>query len=192
LSRVYDISRPLAKGAWTWDGDTPFDCGLAWKMAEGSSVNVGRLTMSLHCGTHIDAPLHFAEGAPTSDAIPLDHCIGPCEVIGLDRLGSATAERVLVRANGRAPDVATLDRIPVLKLFGTDWHSVDPMDSKTLDAHHHLWKRDAVILEELDLSGVPDGHYSLIALPLRLMGMDAAPVRAVLIGPPEGPGAGPR
>ncbi len=181
MSRIYDISRPLAKGAWTWPGDTVFDCGLAWKLAGGSSVNVGRLTMSLHCGTHIDAPFHFADDGPTSEWIPLDHCMGRCEVIPIERLGEATAERVLVRAGGRAPDVATLDRIPVLKLFGTDWHSVDPLDSKTLDAHHHLWKRGAVILEELDLSEVPDGHYELIALPLRLVGMDAAPVRAVLV-----------
>ena len=180
MSRLYDISRPLVAGAWVWPGDTPFDCSLAWKISEGSSVNVGRFTMSSHCGTHIDAPFHFSDDAPTSELIPLDSCIGPCEVITLDRLTSATAERVLVKAGGRAPDVATLDRIPILKLFGTDWHSVDPMDSKTLDAHHHLWKRGAVILEELDLSEVPEGHYELFALPLKLVGMDAAPVRAVL------------
>jgi len=182
LSRIYDISRPLAKGAWTWPGDTAFDCGLAWRMAEGSSVNVGRVTMSLHCGTHIDAPFHFSDDGPTSEFIPLEHCIGPCEVIPIERLGEAREERVLIRSHGGAPDVATLDRIPILKLFGTDWHSVDPLDSKTLDAHHHLWKRDAVILEEIDLTGVPDGRYELIAMPLKLVGMDATPARAVLVG----------
>lgn len=181
MSRIYDISRRLAPGAWTWPGDTPFDCGMAWKIADGSSVNVGRLSMSLHCGTHIDAPLHFADGAPASDAIPLEHCIGPCDVIALDRLASATAERVLVKARDGAPTVAQLERLGSLKLFGTDWHSVDPMDSKTLDAHHNLWKRGAVILEELDLSAVPEGRYELIVLPLSLAGMDAAPARAVLL-----------
>lgn len=182
MSRLYDISRPLAPGAWTWPGDTAFDCGLAWKMADGSSVNVGRFTTSTHCGTHIDAPFHFAPEGPTSGAIPLDACIGPCEVLSIDRLGAATAERVLVKAGGRAPLVGELEHLGALRLFGTDWHSVDPVDSKTLDAHHHLWRRGAVILEELDLSSVPDGRYELIALPLRLMDLDAAPVRAVLIG----------
>lgn len=180
----YDISRVLAPGAWTWPGDTPFDCALAWRRAAGASVNVGRLSMSLHCGTHMDAPFHFADDGPTSEHIALDHCIGPCEVLPLARLAAATAERVLVKAAGAAPTVAALEALPrPLKLFGTDHHSVDPMDSTTLDAHHHLWRRGAVILEELDLAGVPDGTYRLVALPLRLAGMDAAPVRAVLLAP---------
>lgn len=179
---IYDITRPLAPGAWTWPGDTPFDCSLAWRMAEGASVNVGRLTMSLHCGTHFDAPFHFAPAGPTSEHIPLAHCIGECEVLPLSRLSDARAERVLVKANGGAPAVSQLERLKQqLKLLGTDWHSMDPMDSRTLDAHHHLWRRGTVILEELDLSEVPDGHYRLVALPLRLVGMDAAPARALLL-----------
>jgi arylformamidase len=181
VSRIYDITRPLERGAWVWSGDTPYDCSLAWKMDEGSSVNVGRVTMSLHCGTHMDAPFHFMPGGPTSEQIDLDHCIGSCEVLPMDRLGEATAMRVLVKSGGATPTLAQLERLGTLKLFGTDFHSVDPLDSKTLDVHHHLWKRGAVILEELDLSGVPEGRYALIALPLRLVGMDAAPVRAVLV-----------
>jgi len=183
VSRIYDISRPLERGAWVWSGDTPFDCGLAWKMSEGNGVNVGRMTMSLHCGTHMDAPFHFAPDGPSSEQIPLARCIGPCEVLPLARLADATAERVLVKAYGGTPALDQLERLGTLKLFGTDFHSVDPMDSRTLDVHHHLWKRGAVILEELDLSAVPDGRYGLIALPLRLVGMDAAPVRAVLVEP---------
>jgi len=181
VSRIYDISRPLERGAWVWSGDTPFDCGLAWKMSEGSSVNVGRLTMSLHCGTHMDAPFHFAPHGPSSEQIPLAHCIGPCDVVPLARLADATAERVLVKASGGTPTVEQLEKLGSLKLLGTDFHSVDPMDSKTLPVHNHLWRRGAVILEELDLSQVPDGRYGLIAMPLLIKGMDAAPVRAVLI-----------
>ncbi len=145
-------------------------------------MNVGRVTMSCHTGTHADAPFHFAPDGPTTERIPLEHCLGPCEVLPLAQLPSATAERVLVRSGGGAPTVGQLDALRgPLKPFGTDGHSVDPMDSKTLEAHHRLWRMGAVILEELDLAGVPDGRYELIALPLRLVGMDAAPVRAVLI-----------
>ena len=57
------------------------------------------------------------------------------------------------------------------------------MDSQALDVHHALWRRGAVILEGLDLSVVPDGEYQLVALPLKLAGMDASPVRAILIAP---------
>jgi arylformamidase len=152
-------------------------------MSEGNSVNVGRVTMSLHCGTHMDAPFHFAPDGPTAEQVDLDHCIGSCDVLPMDRLAEATAPRVLVKADGRPPTLEQLERLGPLKLFGTDFHSVDPLDSKSLDVHHHLWKRGAVILEELDLSAVPDGRYALIALPLRLVGMDAAPVRAVLVEP---------
>ena len=181
---IHDISRALAPGVWTWPGDTPFDCSLAWRMAEGASVNVGRLTMSLHCGTHFDAPFHFDPAGPASESIRLENCIGPCEVLPLERLAEATEERVLVRAAEGAPTVAQLERLKQrLRLLGTDGHSMDPLDSRTLDAHKHLWRRGAAILEELDLSGVPDGRYQLIALPLRLAGMDAAPARAILLSP---------
>lgn len=181
MSRLFDITRTVAPGIWVWPGDRAYDCSLTWKMARGDSVNVGQVTMSCHTGTHMDAPFHFVEGGPTAEQIPLDSCIGPCEVLPLARLAEATAERVLVKANGEAPTVPQLERLRGLKLFGTDFHSVDPMDSKSLAAHHCLWKMGAVILEELDLGAVPDGRYRLIALPLRLAGMDAAPVRAVLI-----------
>jgi arylformamidase len=181
LSRLYDITRTLVPGIWVWPGDRAYDCSLTWKMSAGQSVNVGQVTMSCHTGTHMDAPFHFSEQGATAERIPLENCIGPCEVLPLARLESARAERVLVKANGGAPTVAQLGTLAGLKLFGTDFHSVDPMDSKTLEAHHRLWKMGAVILEELDLSAVPDGPYRLIALPLKLGGMDAAPVRAVLV-----------
>jgi arylformamidase len=180
--RIRDISRPLDPSVWVWPGDTPFSGELGWKMAEGASVNVGRFTMSCHAGTHMDAPYHFAEDGPRSDAIPLGHCIGACDVLPLARLAESTAERVLVKAEGGVPTAAQLGALGRrLRLFGTDHHSVDPMDSKSLDAHKALWRMGAVILEELDLADVPDGRYELIALPLRLVGMDASPVRAVLV-----------
>jgi arylformamidase len=181
LSRIYDVTRTLVPGIWVWPGDRAYDCSLTWKMAAGQSVNVGQVTMSCHSGTHMDAPFHFADSGATAERIPLESCIGPCEVLPLARLADAKAERVLVKASGGAPTVAQLSRLAGLKLFGTDFHSVDPMDSTTLEAHRCLWKMGAVILEELDLAAVPDGRYRLIALPLKLGGMDAAPVRAVLI-----------
>ena len=179
--RIHDISQPVGPGIWVWPGDRPFDCSLTWKMAEGASCNVGQITMSCHTGTHMDAPFHFAPGGPTAELIPLEHCLGPCEVVPLSALHNVGAERVLVRCSGGAPTPGQIAALPGLKLFGTDGPSVDPTDSKTLDAHHALWRRGAVILEGLALDGVPDGRYELIALPLKLAGMDAAPVRAILV-----------
>ena len=67
-----------------------------------------------------------------------------------------------------------------LRLLGVDAPSVDPRDSKTLPVHHMLFSGNAYILENLDLRRVPPGPYELIALPLKYMGLDAAPVRAAL------------
>ena len=180
--KLFDISRPLDAGTWTWPGDTPYSCARSWKMEDGASVNVGRIAMSLHAGTHFDAPFHFMPGGATSESIDLAACIGPCVVTSLANLSAAAgAERILVRANGGAPAAAQIAALRGLKLFGTDFHSVDPLDSKTLDAHHALWKLGAAILEELRLDDVPDGPYELIAMPLNLVGMDGAPARAVLL-----------
>jgi len=183
LSRIFDISRPLHAGAWTWPGDTAFSHGFAATIGKKSVVNVGHFTMSCHCGTHMDAPFHFEDGTPTAEEIPLDCCIGPCEVLPLDQLASATAPRVLIKAGGKTPTVKVLEKMKPLLLLGTDFHSMDSLDSKRLETHKYLWSKGTVILEELDLSKVPDGRYALIALPLKLVGMDAAPVRAVLVEP---------
>ena len=183
MSRIFDITRPLHAGAWTWPGDTAFSHGFAATIGKKSVVNVGHFTTSCHCGTHIDAPFHFEAGAPTTEEIPLDSCIGPCEVLPLAKLEEATAPRVLVKAGGKAPKAKQLEKLKPLLLLGTDFHSMDPLDSKTLEAHKYLWSKGTVILEELDLSKVPDGRYALIALPIKLVGMDAAPVRAVLVEP---------
>jgi arylformamidase len=183
VPKIYDISQPVGPGIWVWPGDRAFERAWTSRMADGASCNVGRITMSCHTGTHVDAPYHFSEQGGTVETLPLEACVGPAVVVPLGGLSSVRGERVLVRAGGAAPVVAAVERLRGLKLFGTDAPSVDPMDSTTLDVHHALWTRGAVILEGLDLSAVPDGEYQLIALPLKLAGMDAAPVRAILIEP---------
>ena len=181
MTRIWDITRPVGPGIWVWPGDRAFESALTWKMTEGASCNVGQVTMSCHTGTHMDAPFHFSPRGESAESIPLEACVGPCIVLPIDSLDRATGERVLVRAAGGAPTVAQVERLAGLRLFGTDGPSVDPVESETLDAHHALWKKGAVILEGLDLSNVPDGEYELVALPVKLVGMDAAPVRAILL-----------
>jgi arylformamidase len=181
VKRIWDITRPLAPGIPVWPGDRAFTSGWTSRLRDGASCNVGHVALSCHTGTHIDAPYHFAETGAPIDTVPLQACVGPCVVLPLARLAEAAgAERVLLRSGGGAPAGAALEALVGLRLLGTDAASVDEVDSKTLDVHHALWHRGVVILEGLDLGGVPDGHYELIALPLRLAGMDAAPARAVL------------
>lgn len=202
---MIDISVVVRPGTPEWPGDTPFSCGWSWSMAEGASVNVSTITTSPHVGTHADAPLHVKDGWPGSESLPLDAFVGPAVVIGLeslsgtieydaiaDRIPAGTA-RLLLRtgrtiADGKFPDAwpALSESCAIrlaeggLRLLGVDAPSVDERESKTLATHRALFGRDANVLENLDLRAVPDGVYHLVALPLLLGGLDAAPVRAIL------------
>lgn len=202
--RLLDVSVETRPGTPEWPGDTPFGCGWTARIAGGSSVNLSSLTMSPHVGTHADAPLHVRDGAPASETLRLEAFVGPAlilDVAGPPRdLGEellervpATTRRLLLRtrasiARGAFPEdwpaiTPRLARELVsrgLWLLGVDAPSVDRRESRTLDVHHALFDAGACVLENLDLADAPLGECSLLALPLRVAGLDAAPVRAVL------------
>ena len=193
---LLDISVPVTVGTPEWPGDTPFACGWPWRLRDGASVNLSAFTMSPHVGTHADAPLHVRDGAAGADALPLASFAGVAHVVSFDRLaslGETRVERLLLRtgrsiAEGRFPaswPVLSLEQVRAflargLTVLGVDAPSVDERESKSLDVHHCLFDGGANILENLDLRAVPDGRYELLALPVKLAGLDAAPVRAAL------------
>ena len=206
---VYDITRALRHDLAPWPGDTPFDYRLTWRMAEGAAVNVGALTMGTHNGTHADAPLHYQADGAAIDALDLSVFAGPACVADVSAAGVSVITREplapaavhlrngvprLLLKTGAWPDDAKFpERIPTLapdvpvwlaglgvRLLGLDVPSVDTIESKDLPIHHALGAAGILILESLDLSRVEEGLYELIALPLRIAGADAAPVRAIL------------
>jgi arylformamidase len=148
--------------------------------------------------------LHYALDGDGIAEVDLAPYLGPCRVIHalgcgplvqpahLEHAASRLPPRVLVRTTGRAPTVwssdfsafapQTIDWLAGLgvMLVGIDSQSVDPADSKTLDSHQRLHAHRLRVLENLVLDEVPAGDYELIALPLKLAGADASPVRAVL------------
>ncbi|MBC8139989.1 MAG: cyclase family protein [Armatimonadetes bacterium] len=195
---------PLQTGVPVWEGDTAFSFGLGWEMNAGASVNVGAVSMSLHTGTHVDAPFHFSPEGAGVDTLDLSAFVGAVAVV--DATGQGIIERdvfagvdfvrtprVLVRT-GAWTDLSRFPTaVPTLgegvaawlgdggvRLFGIDLPSVDELDSKTLPNHHALAANGVYILESVDLRNVPVGEYILTALPLRLIGADASPVRAIL------------
>jgi len=201
---LIDISRPLRSGVPTWPGDTPFSYEVVWSKEQSGSVNVGKLTMSIHTGTHVDAPFHFDnEGRKMIDLSP-ELYVGPARVIDVSGKASIGAKdlaahplegvtRLLLRtASWTDPAVfpteityLEADLGPFLaekgiRLIGVDVPSVDPLDSKALSAHHSLHEHDIHILEGIDLAHVAPGDYELMALPLPLVDSDGSPVRAVL------------
>ena len=206
MTRVlHDISVLVQPGTPEWPGDAPFSCGWTCRMADGAAVNLSSTSGSPHVGTHADAPLHVRDGWPSSEALPLDAFLGEALVMDVSgapdgvlplaaddsRLQGVT--RLLLRT-GRTiasggfpaawpvlhPDVATALATRGLRLLGVDAPSVDERESKTLAVHHALFANGAFVLENLDLRAVPAGRYELVALPQRLGGLDAAPVRAAL------------
>jgi arylformamidase len=201
---LIDISEPLRGGMPVWPGDTEFSFELGWTKEQSGSVNVGRLTMSTHTGTHVDAPFHFDdEGLKVIELDPGVY-VGPARVIeapGEDGIGAKElrqhalegVSRLLVktgswrdrnvfpeRINYLRPDAAPFLAEKGIRLLGVDVPSVDPIDSKDLPAHHALRSNGIHILEGAVLHGVEPGDYELISLPLALQGADGSPVRAVL------------
>ncbi len=203
--KIYDVSAPIHSETVVWQGDARPLLGWSATRAETGSVNVGKITLSTHTATHADAPLHFSDDGRAIHELPLDVFVGPACVVArpgegpirpeeLGGLDLGRAPRWLFRTRrGAAPTVwdpdfrsfapETIERLgdAGVCLVGIDTPSVDPADSKGLPAHHALARRGIVNLENLVLAGVPEGRYFLVALPLALVGMDASPVRAVLL-----------
>lgn len=201
--RIWDISQTLRPGLPVWPGDTAFAFERTWIMEKGSQVNVGRMTMSTHSGSHGDAPLHYAAHAPDIASVGLEPYLGECLVVDARHAVGAVeiadlpplegAARVLLRTFERfpheqwdssftaiAPETIRWLAAQGVRLIGTDAPSVDPQDSKTMDAHKAVLAADMRILEGLVLDQVPPGRYELIALPLKIAGGDAGLCRAVL------------
>ncbi|MDR5834750.1 arylformamidase [Caballeronia sp. LZ034LL] len=202
---LLDISPPIEPATPVWPGDTPVGIERVWRMEAGSPVNVARLTLSPHTGAHADAPLHYDEHGAPIGAVALDTYLGACRVVhcvGVSPLVlpehvagklDGMPPRVLLRTYRNAPldawDSAftavapeTIDLLARhgVKLIGIDTPSLDPQESKTMDAHRRIRAHGMAILEGLVLNAVAPGDYELIALPLKLSTLDASPVRAVL------------
>lgn len=208
---LYDISPLVDEKIAVWPGDTPYAARDLLRMEDGAPVHLSTLTLSCHTGAHADAPGHYVKGAEGIDAVPLARYLGPCllvdvkprdhavrpeDLAGVDLKG---AERVLLRTGcikDRTvfPEPVTCLTVELVEhlaaarivLVGLDSPSFDRFDSKDLPVHKALYKAGIANLENLALAGIPPGRYELIALPLRLKGRDASPVRAVLrpLGPP--------
>lgn len=201
---LYDITPPITPGIVVWPGDTAPTREVLCDIARGDTVTLSTLRATVHLGAHADGPNHYGLGAPSIESRSLDFYLGPCQVVSVTVPRGAriapgalrcaiTRPRVLIRT-GTFPDwtnfnkdfaalspelIDELHRAGV-RTIGIDTPSVDLFDSKDLPSHKAFLRNDMAILEGLALHEVPDGEYELIALPLRLTGFDASPVRAVL------------
>jgi arylformamidase len=205
MTRLIDISPLVDASIQVWPGDTPYGLTRNTDIAAGSNITLSEIRTTVHVGAHADAPNHYIAGGADIASRRLDYYIGRCTVLDVSAAGRRrivagdlggkriATQRVLLRT-GTFPDhrrwnndfaslspelVDHLHALGVI-LVGIDTPSVDPFESKELEAHHALARHDMANLEGLVLEGVAEGEYELIALPLRIDGADASPVRAVL------------
>ena len=205
---IYDVTVPIRSGMPIYEGDPPVKIEAASSLASGDSANVSFLHLGAHTGTHVDAPAHFIEGAAKIDSLSFDILIGPARLIHVaeDRteidsefLSSCdleNVERIVFRTRNSnfwnegfrkdfthlLPEAAEMLVNRGVKLVGTDYLSIEKFHSGHHRTHIALLARGVVIVEGLNLSGVPAGDYELICLPLKIAegAGDGAPARVIL------------
>ncbi|TML78405.1 MAG: cyclase family protein [Actinobacteria bacterium] len=207
---IYDVSLGIGPDMLTWPGDPPVEVDPARRLAKGDPANVSELRLGTHTGTHVDPPFHFIDGGRTAEALDLTVLVGPALVADLRHAGPSITpaemnalavpegtERILFRTPNselwgrtpvRFPDTYTaltpegarwcIDR--GIRLVGTDFLSIERKGTPGHPTHVTLLEAGVIILEGLDLSAVEPGAYELSVLPLKILGGDGAPARAIL------------
>ena len=200
---MHDISVPVRPGMHVWPGDPAVRLERHATIADGADANVSKLELGVHTGTHVDAPLHFIDGAPGTESLALEVLVGQATVVDamnaqqpldeaeLTTLGLPEADRVLLKTSNSslwALPQFTSDFVALngsgarylidrgVRLIGIDYLSIGDVE-----AHQELLGAGIVALEGLDLREVEPGSYELVCLPLRLEGSDGAPARAILL-----------
>jgi arylformamidase len=210
MALFYDLSLPISRTMPVWPGDPPIRVERVSSISQGDDYNVSRMEISSHLLTHVDAPRHFSEQGLSVDRLPLDLLIGPAVVVepkpeanlitatDLGQLGVRHAERLLIKTRNSElwmggpyefePDFVSLSKDAArwiisrgIKLVGIDYLSIEPFEAQELIVHRTLLENGVVIVEGLNLSQVPEGHYRLICLPLKVRDGDGAPARVVLM-----------
>lgn len=205
---IFDISPELSQNTAVFPGDVPFSRKIGMSFEGGDSLLLSSIQTTLHLGAHADAPNHYHPQGGGIGERPLSPYIGKCQVIHIQAARGARllpshlegrrieATRVLLRTesfpnpenwnsdfNSLSPELVHFLAAQGVQLVGIDTPSVDPADSELLESHQAIYEHGLSILEGIVLSQVPEGIYFLSALPLRIKGADASPVRAILLDP---------
>ena len=190
-----------------WPGDPEIRKDPFRDMERGDVCNVSSLAFGSHTGTHMDAPLHFIRNGRTLDKMPLDATIGPCRVIEIKDSESVkvaelenqrikAGERILFKTrNSRrswkkdnfdedfvyiSKEAAAFLAMAKIRTVGIDYLSVGGFRKDGVETHHALLGAGIWIIEGLNLAKIEPGKYELNCLPIKILGSDGAPARALL------------
>ena len=193
---IHDISRDTINTP-VYDGDPETRAERIKSIENGDGYNLTEISMSVHSGTHIDAPLHFYDEGSSIDNIRLNTFFGKCTVISvsgiltgedMERLLPYCKRRVLFHGEGKtfiSHSAAIVIAESRVVLVGTDAQSIAPSFDEER-THRELARAGIVILENLNLSAIDDGEYDLCAFPIKLGGLEAAPCRAIILEQEKG------
>jgi arylformamidase len=202
---IHDVSVPIRSDMPIYEGNPGVELERASSIAAGDPANVSKLTMGVHTGTHVDARLHFIDGAEGAEGIPLDALVGPAVVVDATGISSQAlgeyelerleipdgAERVLLKTRNSqlwsrtefTRDFIRLDgggaRFVIAR--GVRTIGIDYLSIGDREAHRELLGAGVVPVEGLDLREIQPGAYTLVCLPLDLVGSDGGPARAILL-----------
>lgn len=202
-----DISVPIQPATPIFEGDPAFHIELAASISAGAVCNVSRLDLGAHTGTHLDAPCHFIDGAAASESISLDDCIGPAWVVDATALSRTIGAADIAGLGIPSGETRLLFKTPNselwgmpgfqsgfigldagaaaalvergVRLVGIDYLSIAPFGDPVA-THRTLLAAGVVILEGVDLRLVGPGPVELVCLPIRLIGSDGVPARALV------------
>ncbi len=205
--KLYDVTVPISNDLPVYPGDSAIQITRVMSLEKGDIARVSHLSFSTHIGTHIDPPYHFIQDGKPADELPLDIFIGPARVVDVGDVDSIDAAllasfdldgvtRLLFKTrNSRfwsetsefqkefvylETDGAELLARRGLRLVGIDYLSIEKFNFDKPTTHWTLLGAGVVVVEGLDLSGVPPGDYELICLPLKIKDGDGGPARVVL------------
>jgi arylformamidase len=202
-----DITVPLRNGMVQWPGDAPFERIEAMRLENGDECTLSNIGGSAHSGTHMDAPKHYLAGGAGIESMPVAAGIGRARVIDIrdpeqiriEELAPhhlAKGERALFRTrNSRhcwktdqfqesyvyiPMETAAYLAERAVQTVGVDYLSVGAFRERAGETHRALLQAGIWIIEGLNLEDVEPGEYELFCLPLKILGSDGAPARAVL------------
>jgi len=201
--KYYDITPTITPEMAVFPGDVRFKRHIAMSFEEGHHLTLSSINTTVHIGAHTDAPNHYSPEGEDMASRSLHHYLGRCQVVHISlprgeriyptHLGEIKAKRVLLGTgsfpnpyqwnddfNSLSPELVHFLADSGVVLVGIDTPSIDPASSQALESHNAVSSRDLAILEGIVLTEVPAGVYQLIALPLKIQGADASPVRAIL------------
>jgi arylformamidase len=203
---AWDISPTVNERSAVFPGDRAYRRNIAMSFESGH-LALSSIDTTVHIGAHADAPSHYAVDGGSIDTRDVRRYMGPCQVVSVpsctritptDLPAPVLAPRVLFATNSFRDPNSWQDGFGALSpelvhfladrgvtLLGIDTPSIDPANDRQMLAHKAVFARDLAVLEGLVLADVPEGVYTLVALPLRLRGADASPVRALLLRSPE-------